>query len=306
MSLDLPDQLREYGDHFRSGLPTVEMEDIFTARTAVASLEVATATPPWRRVLVLIAAFVATIVVIGGSLGIGLLLKTEPGEPGTAAAPTAGDGGGGEIWALVIAVGALLLVAVVVLVMQGRTEIVGTNGGVMQTLERQEVEVSPRPRSPSVLIAGLLVVAAGAMGWWLGSTSNTAAEVPEIVLQTNDAWVDGDPDGVAALYTDDGVYTEKPLEAPALSRDESWTGREAIHGHVRLGLQYADFDEMRVDTVMVVNDLIVFEWTASGMSSNTFRESMTPFETSGMTVFEMEDGLIARSFIYYNSGEVFN
>ena len=42
------------------------------------------------------------------------------------------------------------------------------------------------------------------------------------------------------------------------------------------------------------------------MSSNLFRESMTPFETSGVTVFEMENGLIARSFIYLNSGEVFN
>jgi hypothetical protein len=305
MSLDLPDQLREYGDHFRSGLPMVEMEDIFAARTGAASLQVAIATPSWKRVWVLIAGFVATIVVIGGSLGIGVLLKTEPGEPGTAAAPTAGDGDGGGIWALVIAVGALLMVAVV-LAVRGRTEIVGTNGGVMQTLERPEVEVSPQPRSPAILIAALLVVAAGAMGWWLGATSNTAAEVPEIVTQFNNGWVDDDPDAVAALYTDDGIYIDTHLEAPALNRVASETGRDAIFRHVRLGLYYADFDELRVDNVMVVDDLIVFEWTASGMSFNTVHEDMTPFETTGVTVFEMENGLIARSFNYYNNAEMYN
>jgi hypothetical protein len=42
------------------------------------------------------------------------------------------------------------------------------------------------------------------------------------------------------------------------------------------------------------------------MSFNTVHEDMTPFETTGVTVFEMENGLIARSFNYYNNGELFN
>lgn len=245
------------------------------------------------------AGFVATIVFIGGAVGIAWLLRDDSTEVGVAPSPV-GDAGAGPStqWGLLIGIGLVLLLAVISLAVRGRNKIMKEQD--MQTLERPEVEVSPRPRSPVILIAGLLVVAAGALGWWIGSSGDSVStDIPEIVDSFNQALLDGDVDAMAALYAENGIWEEMQLQLPALSRDERYGGSN-IAVRLSMGANAADTEEMIVDNVMVLDNLIVYEWTASGTSRSL------PFETTGVMVFEMDGELIARSFLYYDSAEWFN
>ena len=148
----------------------------------------------------------------------------------------------------------------------------------------------------------MLMVAAGAAGWWIGSNAGSL-NIPEVVDQYTAAWVDGDADALAALYTEYGVYQEIGLADPVADRVtlvDTYTGRASIRSRVSMGMGGADFDSLTVDPVTLVDDVISFEWTSTGTSNGL------PFETSGVSVFEMDGDLIARHIIYYNGAELFN
>jgi ketosteroid isomerase-like protein len=297
---DVTEQLTAY---FDATVERVTAEDVLAGsrvRGQNGRLE-PTRTPRLRPAWVLAAGFVATVVLVGGAVGVARVLESDSAGVGTAPSPASdtADGLSGP-WTLLIAAGAILMLAVVGLVWRNRIEIVKEQ--TMQTLERPEVEVSPRPRSPAnlILLVAVLVLAAGALGWWIGSSGgDDVGDVPQIVEQLNQAWVDGDADGVAALYTEEGIYEDMELELPTSIRGERYIGTSQIVSHARQGMNAADFEEMRVNKVMTLDNLIVYEWTASGISYES------PFEATGVIVLEMEDGLIARSFYYYFSPELF-
>jgi len=175
----------------------------------------------------------------------------------------------------------------------------------MKTLERPEVEVSPRPRSPAMLavLAALLVLAAGGLGWWIGSSGDDVGNVPEIVDLWNQAWVDGDADALAALYTEDGIYEHANLDIPGAQREIALmaTGTTEIWGHATTSMAAADFDEVTIDELLELDDLIIYLWTGSGVNGVSKQ-----FETSGVSVLEMQDGLIVRSLTFYDAEELFN
>jgi uncharacterized protein (TIGR02246 family) len=255
-----------------------------------------TRVPRFRPAWVVAAGFAATILVVGGAVGIVRLLEGDSAGVGTSPSPVGdtGDGLSGP-WALLIAAGVILVLAVVGLVWRNRIETVKEQ--TMQTLEKPEVEVSPRPRSPALLIllAALLILAAGALGWWLGSSGDGVGDVPEIVESWSQAWVDGDAEAMAALYTEDGIY-EQINVSTGVGRLRRETGRPAIRQQVPMA---PEFEEMDTDSVAVLEDVIIFQWTATGSTP------VVPFETTGVTILEIKDGLIAKSVMYFNPVELY-
>jgi ketosteroid isomerase-like protein len=256
--------------------------------------------PRLRPAWVVAAGFVATIVLVGGAVGIVRLMEGDSAGVGTSPSPVGdtGDGLSGP-WALLIAAGVILVLAVVGLVWRNRIETVKEQ--TMQTIEKPEVEVSPRPRSPAILIllAALLVVAAGALGWWIGSSGDDVGDVPEIVEAVNQAWVDGDADAVAALYTEDAVFEQIDVSILGRGGERVVTGRSGVWAIASSGMS-ADFEELTADYVTVLEDVIIYQWTNSGTVSGT------PFESTGVTILEIEDGLIAESRLYFNGKEIYS
>ena len=220
MMRDVIEQLTAY---FDATVERVTAEDVLAGADVRSQngRHAPTRVPRLRPAWVVAAGFVATVVLIGGAIGIARLLERGWGDGG--APPPIGDAGDGLAgpWVLLIAAGVILALAMVGMAWRSRREIVKEQD--MQTIEKPEVEVSPRPRSPAIfiLLAALLILAAGALGWWLGSSGGErAAEVPEIVELFNQALIDGDVEAMTALYTEDGVWEERDLESSPLYRDE--------------------------------------------------------------------------------------
>ncbi|MCP3998879.1 MAG: nuclear transport factor 2 family protein [bacterium] len=138
--------------------------------------------------------------------------------------------------------------------------------------------------------------------------TNDADPQLEIVDQWADAFLDGDPDAVAALFTEDGTYEER-------GPSQVFEGRSAIRQQLDEAFQYAEATEMTPKTIITGDsvisgsrDVITVEWTMSGMSAPGARSpaDRTPFSVEAVTVFEMRDGLIAESVFYAPWSDLFN
>jgi len=296
----MPDVTEQLTAYFDATVERVTAEDVLAGadvRAQNGRLE-PPRVPRFRPAWVVAAGFAATIVLVGGAVGIARLLEGDSAGVETAPQPV-GDSGQGLSgpWGLLIAAGVILVLAVVGLALRSRREIVKEQA--MQTLERPETEVSPRPRSPAILIllAALLALVAGAFGWWIGSSGDNVGDIPEIVESLNQAWVDGDADAVAALHTEDGIWDDIDV-SKGVGRLTRLSGRSQIRQHASHGMG-ADFEELTADHVIVLEDVIIYQWTAKGTSP------IVPFETTGVSILEIEDGLIAKSAIYVNNTEIY-
>lgn len=159
------------------------------------------------------------------------------------------------------------------------------------------------------LIPALLTVLAAVtlIGCTDDSESNVTASQREVVDEWAAAFLDGNPNAVAALFTEDGVYEER-------GPHQVFEGHPAIQTQLEEGFEYADATEMTADSVIAGDavlgddDVIVVEWTMAGMSAPGSRDpaDKTPFSVEAVTVFEMEDGLIARSVFYAPWDDLFN
>jgi len=92
-------------------------------------------------------------------------------------------------------------------------------------------------------------------------------------------------------------------------------GHAAIRQQLEEGFLYADATEMTPNTVIAEenllwgdDDVIVVEWTISGMAAEDGRDSSdkTPFSVEAVTIFEMKDDLINRSVFYAPWDDLFN
>ena len=178
------------------------------------------------------------------------------------------------------------------------------------TAEGSKLEKARRVNAWLIGAVIILGVALVGLGIWLMVDLGAAgdAESVEIVDQWADAFLDGDPDTVATLFTEDGVYEER-------GPTQVFEGHSAIRQQLQEGFQYADATEMTPNTVITAdsimfgtNDVIVVEWTMRGMSASDDRVSSdkTPFSVEAVTLFEMETGLISRSVFYASWDDLFN
>ena len=137
-------------------------------------------------------------------------------------------------------------------------------------------------------------------GWVCAMTDSDEDTAAQIVHQWAAAFMSGDPAAVASLYSEDGIWEDKATEVVR--------GRANIADHLAIGLSYATYAEMEHQIVVVAHDVVVTDWIWSGTSSTHARASsdQTPFSTRGITVFEIDDNLIARGILYYNYDELFN
>ncbi|MDH3680444.1 MAG: nuclear transport factor 2 family protein [Acidimicrobiia bacterium] len=144
----------------------------------------------------------------------------------------------------------------------------------------------------------LLVVAAGAVGWVLGSSDDTT-DTPAIVERWQEAWLSGDPDAVAALYAEDATWQD-PTEVGVIR------GRGGIQSNAEFTFAWLTFSDFEDETVVVGEGVIVVESIWSGDSRSLTRAEMTPFSTKAVTILEVDDDLITGSAIYFDPDELFN
>lgn len=157
------------------------------------------------------------------------------------------------------------------------------------------------------LAAVLLIVAAGVVGWRIGSTSNDTADVgsdlPQVVQQYFDALMDGEPAALARLFTIDGVlegvteeHTRSPISGPTM-----------IQFWMAAWLSFVDITHMEHQDVIVDGNTVVVVSRWSGDSSTHARGvdgDKTPFSTPVVNVFELDDTRITRCYVYYEYDQI--
>jgi len=148
--------------------------------------------------------------------------------------------------------------------------------------------------------AGSLLIAdpSGHRIWSVSLATGTV----EPIAGTGERGIGADTaDAIAALYTEDAVREDR-----AIPRTE--TTRSDIRLMMLQGAAYVDFTDVEIHTVVTGEDVVIVESTWSGMSSNITRDpsDKEPFSTQVVTVYEIEDDLIARSIHYYDADEFWN
>lgn len=158
-------------------------------------------------------------------------------------------------------------------------------------------------RIVAVLTLGALLVGCGS-----DTANEPTADQQKIVDLWAEAFLDSDPDAVAALFVEDGLYEERfPTRV--------YEGHTAIRQRLDEGFAFAEATEMTPQTVIAGDDVIegnvdviVVEWTISGTSAPGSRSptDKTPFSVEAVTVFEMSDDLISKSIFYTSWDDLFN
>lgn len=155
------------------------------------------------------------------------------------------------------------------------------------------------------LIALLLVVATGAVGWWIGSSGDDdaplgARAMPEVLEDLYHALIEGDSRALAALFTDDGGFTG-PQEEQVRS---DLSPPSMIQLMVGYWFQFVDYTEVEHLEVVADANTVVVVSRMDGMSATHQRSSETPFSTTVVDVFELRDGQIAQWDSYFEYGQL--
>ncbi len=130
----------------------------------------------------------------------------------------------------------------------------------------------------------------------------TPTSVPPIVAHWVAAWEAGDGTGVAALFTEDGLYEDLAFEAYNVGHEEvgQWV---TITTHA--------LSAIRAEVVHVVqgDGRIAFEWVFSGEQTGPFPGDIPAtgraFSVRALSTFEMEGDLIRHASDFYNLATLF-
>jgi hypothetical protein len=214
---DVNDQLVDY---FDATVERITPEDVLAGVRVRAVVPERTAPrrraphPAWA----LGTAFVTTLVVISGSLGIGLFLRsraTPIGAGGTALDHSAADTALG--WTFAIATAVALAMLAIALLARGWIVAAGRNGGTTMTttidtpaVDDRVHRLENRNRILTIAVIVLVVLAVG-LGAWAVYQATTAEDlgVPEDVAAITDDWqaANNRHDGsVVDLYTPNGYH----------------------------------------------------------------------------------------------------
>jgi uncharacterized protein (TIGR02246 family) len=110
------------------------------------------------------------------------------------------------------------------------------------------------------------------------------------------AVIEGDAQAFVELFTEDGVQVDP---------HGSWPAASTLEAHMIDGLEYVDFESMERESVLTEADgVLSVEWLATGMTGPEATEK-EPFSTAITAVFDVEEGLIAKSVTDWNTSELY-
>lgn len=300
---DISDQLANY---FDATVERLTVEDLQAASEVdmQARPVIEMRRPRLRPAWALLVAFVTTISVVGGSLGIGLMLRRDPTPVGASGDPSVGRqfaeaaDTGGEGWVFVV--GAVLLILLVggLMAARGRTKKLGTNGGetMTTTLERptptdRGVEKLMKTNRTLTFMAIVLAVLAVGFGSWAVYQATTGDETPAVeevatsVAPTMSAELAAVPDNwVAALERRDGSIVDLYAVGGFHSfNDKRYYGDE-IENHLTASPE--------LNHEWVTEPILLFSDEADGRFTiaRTMRNSTPTFSATSALVFEIVTG----------------
>jgi steroid delta-isomerase-like uncharacterized protein len=130
------------------------------------------------------------------------------------------------------------------------------------------------------------------------ATAATPSALPTVLTEWEAAMATHDPDHILALYTTDAVWEEVPLGLVA-------TGQPEIREH--LEQLFAATPDITYDVTggFATANEAVAEWTISGTLTGDFPGLPPgvgqPYTVRGLSVFQVEDGQIARYTEYWDA-----
>jgi len=196
---DLTDQLADY---FDATVERITAEDVLAGRQVRPPAQ-HLHQPIRKRMLrpawALSVAFVTTIVVFGGSLGFGLLLRGERGDVGAGSAPATGIAAQtSRPWFIAIVIAIVVLLAAVAIVVRSNTRNRGENGRLTMTTTTTErpaaesrvhgLRMKNRVLVLAVIVLTLLAIGLGVWAISEATSADEVATVPNEVAELIDDW----------------------------------------------------------------------------------------------------------------------
>jgi hypothetical protein len=210
----------QLADYFDATVERITAEDVLAGARVRAVVPQRTA-PPRRTphpAWALATAFVTTLVVVSGSLGIGLLLRSRATPVGAGGTALGGSGGDAALgWTFGIATAVALAVLAIALVSRGRVVTAGRNGGrtMTTTIDKPAADdrihrLESRNRILTAAVVVLVVLAIG-LGAWAVYQATTTDDLgsPGDVAAITDDWqaANNRHDGsVVDLYAPNGYH----------------------------------------------------------------------------------------------------
>jgi steroid delta-isomerase-like uncharacterized protein len=125
--------------------------------------------------------------------------------------------------------------------------------------------------------------------------------VPRVVRQWADAWNNGSPERMAALFTDDGTYEDHAFQV-------AFHGKDGVAQWVSITTGAIDETHVEVTRAFRGGDRIAVEWTFSGKNTAGGLAGLPPtgksFSVPAVSIFEMEGNEIRRVDDYYNLADL--
>lgn len=151
------------------------------------------------------------------------------------------------------------------------------------------------------LLASTVFAVAGlssALPYPTGATLPEATDrpVPPIVQRWMDAWNRGDAVGMAALFTDDGVYQDFAFQAKN-------SGKDGVAGWVRLTVKNIPHTHGAILDAFQVGDRATVQWVFSG---GPLPDTGRSFSVPVASVFQLRGGKIAQVIDYYNRADLYH
>lgn len=286
------DAHEQLADYFDATVERITAEDVLIgARTPARDAEAQpTAEPRYRPAWAMAVAFTATIVVVSGSLGLGLLLRARSTPIGAGGTPQLGvTPDASTPWIFIGgAVAALALIAIAAAARVVATA--GSKGGTTMTATTERPPVDDtvhhltsrnRTLTIAVIILAILAIGLGAWAVYQATTGSDELTTPDEVMSMTDEWE-------AALSRYDGSVVDLYVEAGYHLYGTAKYEGEEIAGHLggAEGQAQTGSNEWTAEpTVMVAGEdrwVIVRPMLITNSAS---AESVLSFE-----IIQMDDG----------------
>lgn len=153
------------------------------------------------------------------------------------------------------------------------------------------------------LLSAALMLAVALPGAAAAQDGSAAAEprpIPPIVEKWAKAWETDDAQGMADLFTEDGVYEDFAFQA-------RFQGRDGVATWVKLTAE--NIPEVRAEILdaFQAGDRVAVRWVFHGtpLRFAAIEATGKSFAVPAVTVFEMEGDRIRRASDYYNLADLF-